>query len=195
MLGTYYGVPDDQQGREVLLPEVRSALRARSARRRLPDARASRFLCACASVRACSQECAVMHVCKAPVLHHVSCKLQVVELLQRDFASHVWCTYRKGFPAIGQWRRLFCSHAPHLDAGSSSGFGCCIVVLLRGCSHLLNPSWTLNRACVCAGDTLLTSDVGWGCTLRSGQMLLAEVFARACACVRACAARACAPAQ
>ncbi|KAF5829634.1 hypothetical protein DUNSADRAFT_15701 [Dunaliella salina] len=53
---------------------------------------------------------------------------EILEVFGRDFASRVWCTYRKNFP--------------------------------------------------CLGESLLTSDVGWGCTLRSGQMLVAEALSR-----------------
>mmetsp|Transcript_3863 Transcript_3863/g.10500 ORF Transcript_3863/g.10500 Transcript_3863/m.10500 type:complete len:535 (+) Transcript_3863:142-1746(+) len=53
---------------------------------------------------------------------------EILEAFGRDFASRVWCTYRKNFPSLG--------------------------------------------------ESLLTSDVGWGCTLRSGQMLVAEALSR-----------------
>ncbi|KAG1672826.1 hypothetical protein FOA52_004630 [Chlamydomonas sp. UWO 241] len=53
---------------------------------------------------------------------------QVLAELRRDLGSRVWCTYRAGFPQLG-------------DAG-------------------------------------FTTDVGWGCTLRSGQMLVMEALLR-----------------
>ncbi len=69
-----------------------------------------------------------MHATLCPTAHRHP-RTQVLEALRADFRSRIWCTYRRGFPALGR--------------GSA-----------------------------------FSSDVGWGCTLRSGQMMVAEVLVR-----------------
>lgn len=90
--------------------------------------------------------------------------LQLHQLLLDDLNSRFWFTYRRDFPPIGEQHPAANSNAQsdvaHRLVGETLNTPCCCLCLM-----LLTPT----------GGSSLTSDVGWGCTLRSGQMLMAEV--------------------
>jgi cysteine protease ATG4 len=91
--------------------------------------------------------------------HSLMMCAQVLDAFMRDFRSRVWCTYRKGMaPVLPGPAAAAAVPISQGDAGAAS--------MMSGSTMFSQPAGAL------------TSDVGWGCTLRSGQMLLAEALSR-----------------
>ena len=86
----------------------------------------------------------------------------------RDLRSRVWITYRRGFPAIasgadsgsGGSENASASEASASEASEASG----------------EISLQISRRIVDKAPYQYTTDAGWGCTLRVGQMLLANAL-------------------
>ena len=85
----------------------------------------------------------------------------------RDLRSRVWITYRRGFPAI----------ASGADRGSGgSGGSEDASASEASASEASSAGVAISRRIVEKAPYQYTTDAGWGCTLRVGQMLLANAL-------------------
>jgi len=88
----------------------------------------------------------------------------------RDLRSRVWITYRRGFPAIA-------SGADRGSGGSGgSGGGEDASASEASASEASSAGVAISRRIVEKAPYQYTTDAGWGCTLRVGQMLLANAL-------------------
>ena len=88
----------------------------------------------------------------------------------RDLRSRVWITYRRGFPAIA-------SGADRGSGGSGgSGGSEDASASEASASEASTAGVAISRRIVDKAPYQYTTDAGWGCTLRVGQMLLANAL-------------------
>jgi cysteine protease ATG4 len=88
----------------------------------------------------------------------------------RDLRSRVWITYRRGFPAIA-------SGADRGSGGSGgSGGSEDASASEASASEASSAGVAISRRIVEKAPYQYTTDAGWGCTLRVGQMLLANAL-------------------
>jgi len=85
----------------------------------------------------------------------------------RDLRSRVWITYRRGFPAIAD-----------RGSGGSGGSGGSedASASEASASEASSAGVAISRRIVEKAPYQYTTDAGWGCTLRVGQMLLANAL-------------------
>ena len=83
-----------------------------------------------------------------------------------DLRSRVWITYRRGFPAI----------ASGADRGSGGSGGSEDASASEASASEASSAYAIPRRIVEKAPYQYTTDAGWGCTLRVGQMLLANAL-------------------
>ncbi|CAK9779370.1 hypothetical protein CC85DRAFT_288674 [Cutaneotrichosporon oleaginosum] len=87
-----------------------------------------------------------------------------------DFRSRVWCTYRSNYPPIQPFHENTLLPTPQAYYGAFS-------TSEHAPSGLPSQSTpTTGRGGWLRGETLYTSDSGWGCMLRTGQSILANAL-------------------
>ena len=84
----------------------------------------------------------------------------------RDLRSRVWITYRRGFPAI----------ASGADRGSGGSGGSEDASASEASASEASSAYAIPWRIVEKAPYQYTTDAGWGCTLRVGQMLLANAL-------------------
>ncbi|KAL0488343.1 autophagy-related protein ATG4 [Acrasis kona] len=125
--------------------------------------------------------------------HHIDpneFNIKQLEALTSDFQSRLWFSYRKDFPPIdNELKQIepvtvapFINHSGKEEAGGVKYYTSSIHG--RHKSRCENPDETqsslssslesLNK--IYQSMISFTSDAGWGCMMRSGQMLLAQAF-------------------